>query len=116
MSGENTHINEILTTVVDFYSTQYGDLLEQIWLFGSKARGDAAMHSDIDIMVILDDRAKIEKIPGENPDKFALAMDIFAKYNELISPMEYPFSDFNSNRIPLHRNVKKEGVLFYEKP
>jgi len=114
--SENTStINEILTAVVSFYSNKYGDLLEQVWLFGSKARGEDTPHSDVDIMVVLHDSVKIEKIPGNNPEKFELAMDILTRYNELISPMEYPLADFKSNRIPLHRNVKQEGVLFYEK-
>jgi len=115
MNENNPMINKILTTVVEFYHNKYGELLEQVWLFGSKARGDDTADSDVDIMIILDDNAQIEKIPGKNLEKYELAMEILTNYNELISPMEYPVTDFKRNRISLHRNVKKEGMLFYEK-
>jgi predicted nucleotidyltransferase len=108
-------LNDILSTVVTFYRNQYGDLLEQVWLFGSKARGDSTADSDIDIMVVLDDTAKINKTPGGNTERYNLAMDILTEYDELISPMEYPMYDFKRASIPLHQNIKKEGVLFYEK-
>ncbi|MCL2364903.1 MAG: nucleotidyltransferase domain-containing protein [Defluviitaleaceae bacterium] len=107
--------NEILSTVVTFYRDKYGENLEQVWLYGSKARGDYTHHSDMDIMIILDDAAQINKIPGANTERYELAMDILYKYNELIAPMEYTTMDFQSNQIPLHRNVKREGVLFYAK-
>lgn len=111
----NSKINEILTTVVRFYHNKYGELLEQVWLYGSKARGDETAGSDVDIMVVLDDRAIIDKTLRTDIKKYELAMDILAKYDELITPMEYPLTDFKNNRISLHRNVKKEGVLYYEK-
>jgi len=44
-----------------------------------------------------------------------MAMSIFARYNELISVMTYTTTDFNSDAISLHRNIKKEGILYYDK-
>jgi predicted nucleotidyltransferase len=115
MRENNSNINEILTAVVGFYRNKYGEQLEQVWLFGSKARGNDTADSDVDVMVVVDDNAHINKTLGNDTDEYNFAMDILTKYDELISPKEYPLSDFNSNRISLHRNVKREGVLFYEK-
>ena len=114
-STSEANINEILTAVVTFYRNRYGDMLKQVWLFGSKARGDFSNASDIDVMVVLDDNAHIDKAIGSDTEKYNFAMDILVKYDELLSTKEYPVSDFKKKRISLYRNVKREGILFYEK-
>jgi len=115
LNKESHVVDEILTAVVAFYFNRYGEMLEQVWLFGSKARGDYTIDSDVDVMVIVNDDAYIDKTIGNDTEKYDFAMDILTKYDELLSPKEYLISDFKSERIPLHRNVKREGILFYEK-
>ena len=112
---ENTTINTILTETVDFYRQKYGNQLAQVWLYGSKARGDYAEDSDTDIMVIVDEDAPINRELDIDSERYDMAMSILARYDELISVMTYTTADFNSDAISLHRNVKKEGILYYDK-
>jgi len=110
---ENNTINTVLGETVTFYLQRYGEQLIQVWLYGSKARGDYNESSDMDIMVIVDEGAPIDK--GIDTDKHNMAMSILERYDELVSIMTYTATDFNNDAIPLHRNIKKEGVLFYDK-
>ena len=113
-SKDNT-INSILSEVVDFYSLKYGSLLIQVWLYGSKARGDYGNSSDMDIMVVVGENTPINRGLDIDLDKYDMAMSILARYDELISIMTYTIDDFNGDAISLHRNVKKEGILYYDK-
>jgi len=110
---ENNTINTVLDETVTFYLQRYGEQLIQVWLYGSKARGDYSESSDMDIMVVVDEDATIDR--GIDTDKYNMAMSILDRYDELISVMTYTATDFNSDSIPLHRNIKREGVLFYDK-
>ena len=38
---------------VDGYRRVFGGRLAQVWLFGSRARGDHVPHSDVDLLVVL---------------------------------------------------------------
>ena len=110
---ENNVINTVLDETVTFYHKRYGEQLVQVWLYGSKARGDYSESSDMDIMVIVDENAPIDK--GMDTDKYNMAMSILDRYNELISVMTYTVADFNSDAISLHKNIKREGILYYDK-
>ena len=113
--NENNTIDTILHEAVSFYHQKYGDQLAQVWLYGSKARGDYSESSDMDIMVVVDEDAHIEKGFEANLDKHDMVMSILARYDELISVMTYAASDFNSDAISLHKNIKEEGILYYDK-
>lgn len=47
---------ELLDRVVTYFDPQ------QVVLFGSRARGEAGPDSDIDLLVVLDDNAPVEKL------------------------------------------------------
>ena len=110
---ENSTVNTVLGETVAFYLQRYGEQLVQVWLYGSKARGDYNESSDMDIMIIVDEDASIDK--EVDTDKYNMVMSILERYDELLSIMTYTVTDFNSDAIPLHRNIKREGVLFYDK-
>lgn len=84
---------------------------EQIWLFGSRARGDARSDSDYDLFVVVPDDAPAEKmsaantfrLAGEAPvpaDVLAFRRHVFATERDLIGTLFY--------------TVAREGVLIYE--
>lgn len=86
----------------------YGDSLVELNLFGSYARGDQEVESDIDILVVLQSMTN----PGEEIKRTgkiiaALSLD----YDVVISCIFMSQADYqNWNTILLH-NIRKEGVL-----
>jgi uncharacterized protein len=84
----------------------YGDRIERVVLFGSRARGDASMDSDYDVAVFLRDMS----------DRFAemnrladLSTDILDETGEFIHAMPYRAGSYNE-RTPLMIEVRAVGV------
>jgi predicted nucleotidyltransferase len=84
----------------------YGDRVERVVLFGSRARGDASKDSDYDVAVFVRDM----------PDRFAemnrladLSTDILDETGEFIHAMLYRAGSYNE-RTPLMREVRVVGV------
>ncbi|MBI4548516.1 MAG: nucleotidyltransferase domain-containing protein [Ignavibacteriae bacterium] len=50
----NTHEERVLAELKTVLTQHLGDKLHRMILFGSKARGDAEPHSDIDVAIIVD--------------------------------------------------------------
>lgn len=84
----------------------YGDRLERIVLFGSRARGNARPDSDYDVAVFLrdmDDRFK-------ELDRLAhVSTDLIDATGEVIHALAYGAGAYNE-RTPLMREIRLEGV------
>ncbi|MCX7111548.1 MAG: nucleotidyltransferase domain-containing protein [Proteobacteria bacterium] len=84
----------------------YGDRIERVVLYGSRARGDARDDSDYDVAVFLqdlDDRwAEVEKIAYATSD-------ILAETGAVIHAMPYRAGSYQE-RTPLMHEVRREGV------
>lgn len=74
-----------------------------IKLFGSSARGDYLISSDIDILI---------KLPAVNreieEELFDIAYDLELEYDCLIDIIV--LSEGMENKIPLYQNIVKEGI------
>ena len=46
-------VAETIAQAVDGYKRAFGNRLAQVWLFGSRARGDHRPDSDVDLLVVL---------------------------------------------------------------
>jgi uncharacterized protein len=84
----------------------YGDRLERVVLFGSRARGDAQPDSDYDVAVFLRDM----------PDRFAemnrladIATDILYGEGAFVHAMPYRAGSYNE-RTPLMHEIRAEGI------
>jgi len=84
----------------------YGERIERVVLFGSRARGDAREDSDYDVAVFLRDMA----------DRFAemdrladLGTNILNETGEFIHAMPYRAGSYDE-RTPLMLAVRSEGV------
>lgn len=85
----------------------YGDRLERVVLYGSRARGDADPDSDYDVAVFLRDM----------PDRFAemnrladVATDILYNQGGFVHAMPYLAATYNDPRMPLMHEIRAEGV------
>lgn len=84
----------------------YGDRIERVVLFGSRARGDAHPDSDYDVAVFLQDL----------PDRWremrrlaALETDILAETGAFIHAMPHPAGSYRE-RTPLMHEIRREGI------
>lgn len=81
----------------------------EVYLFGSRARGEAEEESDWDVLILIDKPKKSRKIEEKYRDTiFQLEMAI----GEPISVFIYSKNDweYRLSKTPLYQNVKREGV------
>jgi len=84
----------------------YGNRLERVVLFGSRARGDARPDSDYDVAVFLKDM----------PDRWAefdrlalLGMEIIEQTGSVVHAMPYP-AGADRERTPLMYDLRQDGL------
>ena len=83
----------------------YGDRIERVVLFGSRARGDARLDSDYDVAVFLNDFAD----RWEEANRIAdIATDILDATGAFIHAMPYRAGAYQE-RTPLMHEVRREG-------
>ena len=89
----------IINEIIDISKKYYG--INKVVLFGSRARGDNELKSDIDLAVYCD---------GD------LSLFIEEVENTTHTLLEFDFSDMNNIRDEFFiEQVEKEGILLYEK-
>jgi len=103
-------MNETISAVIDTYVKYISSLdgVLQIYLFGSHAKCTAHEHSDIDLMVIVDDRI----------DRVKASVNISRGLSKRTVPLDVLVNrktDFlNASIGPTLQNlIKSEGVLMY---
>jgi uncharacterized protein len=85
----------------------YGQRLERIVLYGSRARGDAREDSDYDVALFLRD------MPDRIAELYRLAdisTAILADGGGFIHAMAYPAGFYNDPRMPLMYAIRTEGI------
>lgn len=104
--------NRILCEFRNKTKSIMGDSLKQMILYGSYARGDYGDNSDMDIMVLTDDR--IIQIEDEI---FDVAYDIELEYGVPISVNIKNEKHFKNwvNSLPYYSNIQKEGIIIASK-
>jgi len=84
----------------------YGDRLERVMLYGSRARGDARPDSDYDVAVFLRDMTDL----GPELHRLAnLEMTIIDETGEVVHAMPYRAGSYDE-RTPLMREIRREGI------
>ena len=104
-------INSILIEFADDVKKIIGPNLKRIILYGSYARGDNTLNSDIDVMILVslnDD--EIRKIRDDISD---CAFEFLMQYGVDISPAITSINHFEYwvDTLPFYRNVRDEGVV-----
>ena len=105
---EQPQNNPILKRFCVALTETYGDRLERVVLFGSRARGDAREDSDYDIAVFLHDYT-----PGTSNELYRLAdlsTDLLEETGAFVHAMPYPAGFYNDARMPLMYAIRAEGI------
>ncbi len=99
-----TAIREFKKRLIDKFGGE-----TEIYLFGSAARGDYGMYSDIDLLVLL----PFEPNNSIEEQVFDIGYDIELEYGVVFGIIVYPKTFWNSeiaSHMPLYKNIKKEGI------
>ena len=83
--------------------------LVDLWLFGSKARGDDTQESDIDVMIQL-----VETNPETESQIYDIVYEINLKNDTFISVIifsKYEIHEGPMAESPIYKIIQKEGVL-----
>ena len=96
----------ILKRVRGALNAMYGDRIERVDLYGSRARGDAREDSDYDIAVFLRDLtdywAEAERLAD-------LGTEILSDASEVVHAMPFPAGAWRK-RTPLMHEIRDDGV------
>jgi predicted nucleotidyltransferase len=84
----------------------YGERIERVVLFGSRARGDAREDSDYDVAVFLID---LENRWPELNRLADLSTDILYETGEFIHAMAYRAGSY-AERTPLMHEIRSDGI------
>jgi predicted nucleotidyltransferase len=101
-------VDPVLTRFRAALDRVYGDRVERVVLFGSRARGDARPDSDYDVAVFLKDLADRWDEVDRSAD---IATDIMDETGALVHAMPYRAETYR-DRTPLMHEVRGEGRDF----
>ena len=104
--------NEALQTFVQRLRAELGREILKIILFGSKARGNSAPDSDVDVLILAksEDR-QLQKAISKISSQIDLDYDILL--NSLLIA-DKRWMQMSKERFSLCRNVERDGVLLYQ--
>jgi uncharacterized protein len=105
---ETLTVNQIVEKVKTFLQKTYQDNLDQVILFGSRARGDHHTDSDVDILIVL---KKPFNYSQEVEKTSVFISELSLEFDLVISRVFAETQDFNSKNTPFFMNVRKEGII-----
>lgn len=106
-------VKNITTEVNDELLQLFGNKIERIILYGSYARGDFTLESDVDIMILLNCDQK--EIAEKRKEISRVASRIGLRYDVMISLLARNRREFENNMEyqPFYQNIEREGVKVY---
>ncbi len=100
-------IDEALRQLKAELEELYGDRLKGLYLFGSRARGDAEPDSDVDVAVVLDDyESPVREIRRMSEISSRLSLDLDLH----ISRVPVRESDWLHKNTVFMRNLRRDAV------
>lgn len=110
----NDFVDLIISQYINELKSIYRKHLRQVILFGSYARGDYQVDSDLDIMILVD--LAVDRIEDYSDAISELGFEYNLKYDIWISPLIKNEKNFRywSKADPFYANVVKEGISLFE--
>ncbi len=106
-------IKNITSEVYEELIKLFGEKIERIILYGSYARGDFNLESDVDIMILLNCNQK--EITQSRKEISRVASRIGLKNDIMISLLARNCDDFENEMEyqPFYQNIEREGLRIY---
>jgi len=106
-------IKNITTEVNEELIKLFGGKIERIILYGSYARGDFDLESDVDIMVLLN--CNQEEIKEKRKEISRIASRVGLRNDIMVSLLARNYDDYeNKMKYQLfYQNIEKEGMKIY---
>jgi predicted nucleotidyltransferase len=90
---------------------ELGKQVRQVILFGSKARGDSALDSDIDVLILTDgENRQLRKTISKISSQIGLDYDVCLGALLIANKR---WQQMSSERFSLCRNVERDGILLF---
>lgn len=98
--------DSVLKSLIHRLQERLGSNLKEVWLFGSRARGDYTSDSDYDILIVAEgEPSKIREIVSEEE------YELLKSNEELVVSIIYtPEAWSLGENSPLGWNIRKEGI------
>ncbi len=107
-------VADTLEKIVNSVNAAMPGIVEQIILYGSYARGDYSLESDLDIMLLMNcshaDIKNFQKAVCKIASRIGLEDDIEVSF----AMQDKETFERRLAILPFYRNVKNEGVMLYE--
>lgn len=100
-------IQRLLAELKKGLTELYGVRLKAVYLYGSYARGDYDVNSDLDVMIVLDHYTSYW---DELVYSAELASNVSLEHNVAISRMIMTEEQWKKSDLPVLRNIRAEGV------
>jgi uncharacterized protein len=111
---EEKIVGQIVQECKEVLSRYYGSRLKGLILYGSVARGEADLASDIDLLVLLFDLLVLLSAPFDYFVELRQIVDILypiqLESEKLISAKPALASEYEVGSLSLYRNAQREGV------
>ena len=104
--SDMARLDSVLLQFRDALSALYGDRIERVVLFGSRARGDAHADSDYDIAVFLEDLSDRWREFHRLAD---LRAEILAETNAFLEARPFRAGSY-CDRTPLMHEIRRDGL------
>jgi predicted nucleotidyltransferase len=103
----NGWIKELLDEAKRGLESLYSERLHGVYLFGSRARGEAAADSDVDLLVLLD---RVDDYGGEIRHTGELVSSLALRYDVSISCVFVSEADWQGAGGPFLLSVRRDAI------
>jgi len=98
--------DQVTKTLRESLADRLGPHLREVWLFGSRARGDARENSDYDVLILVD-----EKTQAVRDRILDVQVEILDRHDALVATILRTEDEWRrSQDYPLARNIAREAI------
>ena len=100
-------LDPVIATLLAELRASLGPAIREVWLFGSRARGDAQDGSDYDLLVVA--KGAVSDLKRKVQDAEWACMEL---HNALVSSIVYTEAQWDERKqTPFGWNIQREGKL-----